>query len=87
MEWDDDFGENLSVLWDILRGMPYKGGDFTILRPRRFENIPYGQNDTFTKYVNKICNIFQGSEQEYGYITVTIHYTHPEETEDEPYFV
>ena len=35
MEWDEDFGENFSALWDILGGMPYKGDDFTILCPRR----------------------------------------------------
>ena len=48
MEWDDDFGEDLSALWDILTGMPYKGDDFTIIRPVRFENIPHGQNDIFS---------------------------------------
>lgn len=51
MEWDDDFGENFSALWDILRGMPYKGNDFTILRPHRYTDIPYGDNEGFGEYV------------------------------------
>ncbi len=74
MEWDDDFGENLSALWDILWGMPYKGDDFTILRPRFFTNIPYGHDREFTEYVDKICSIFQRAHQ-CGIITVDIRYT------------
>lgn len=74
MEWDDDFGENLSALWDILRGMPYKGDDFTIIRPRQFTGIPHEQNAGFTEYVDKICSIFQRAESR-GYLTVQIHYT------------
>lgn len=74
MEWDDDFGENLSALWDILRGMPYKGDDFTIIRPYQFCDIPYGQDAAFTEYVDKICAIFQRA-QEKGIITVKIQYT------------
>ena len=58
MEWDDDYGENLSALWDILWGMPYKGDDFTIIRPLHFRNIPHGQDQPFTEYVDKICAIF-----------------------------
>ena len=58
MEWDDDYGENLSALWDILWGMPYKGDDFTIIRPLHFRNIPHGQDQPFTEYVDNICAIF-----------------------------
>ena len=74
MEWDDDFGENLSALWDILRGMPYKGDDFTIIRPHSFTGIPYEQDQKFTEYVDKICSIFQRAQQQ-GIITVDIRYT------------
>ena len=74
MDWDDDFGENLSALWDILRGMPYKGDDFTIIRPRWFTGIPHGQNAGFTEYVDKICSIFQRAEAQ-GCLTVKIEYT------------
>ena len=73
MEWDDDLGENLDALWDILRGMPYKGDDFTIIRPLCFKNIPYNHNDTFTNYVDKICSIFQRAQQE-RILTVVIKY-------------
>ena len=79
MEWADFFGENLDALWDILTGMPYRGDDFTIIRPVRFENIPHGQNDTFTEYVDKICAIFGRAQQRYGDITVTVCYTDSEE--------
>ena len=72
MDWDEDFGENLSALWDILTAMPYKGDDFTIIRPLKFKNIPFGQNDIFTEYVDKICTIFQRAQQQYGDITVTV---------------
>lgn len=74
MEWDDDFGENLSALWDILRGMPYKGDDFTILRLQQYTDIPHGQDAVFTEYVDKICAIFQRAQSQ-GLITVDIqHY-------------
>lgn len=73
MEWDEDFGENLSALWDILWGMSYKGDDFTIIRPRQFTEIPYGKNTSFTEYVDKICAIFQRA-QDQGILTVRIQY-------------
>ena len=75
MDWDEDFGENLSALWDILRGMPYRGDDFTIIRPVRFEGIPHGQDDIFTEYVDKICAVFQRAQERYGDISVTVRYT------------
>lgn len=64
----------MSALWDILWGMPYKGDGFTILRPRQFYHIPYGQDAQFTEYVDKICASFQRAQQE-GVLTVTIQYT------------
>lgn len=73
MEWDDDFGENLSALWDILWGMPYKGDDFTILRLQQYTNIPHGQDAVFTEYVDKICAIFLRAQSQ-GLITVDIRY-------------
>lgn len=74
MEWDDDLGENLSALWDILWGMPYRGDDFTIIRPRWFTGISHGQNASFTEYVDKICSIFQRAESQ-GILTARIEYT------------
>lgn len=74
MEWDDDLGENLSALWDILRGMPYKGDNFTIIRPRNFTGIPHGENIAFTNYVDKICSIFQRAQNR-NILTVQIEYT------------
>ena len=87
MDWYEDYGENLDALWDILRGMPYKGDDFTIIRPLRFENIPYGENDLFTEYVDKICAIFQRAQQRYGDITVTIRYVDSEEKDVSGYLI
>ena len=74
MEWDDNFGENLSALWDILWGMPYKGDDFTIIRPRYFTEIPHGENAAFTDYVNKICSIFERAQAQ-RILTVQLEYT------------
>ena len=74
MEWEDNYGENLDALWDILRGMPHKGDDFLILRPVRYTGIPYGDNNAFTEYVDSICDVFQEA-QEKGYLTVKIQYT------------
>lgn len=73
MEWDDDLGENLDALWDILWGMPYKGDDFTIIRPLYFKNIPHNQDSLFTEYVDKVCSIFQRAQQQ-GILTVSIKY-------------
>ena len=86
MEWDDDYGENLSALWDILWGMPHKGNDFLILRPVRYKDIPYGYNDVFTKHVDHICRIFQRGQDE-GYLTVKIQYTDDEPGDVSPYQV
>lgn len=74
MEWDDDYGKNLSALWDILWGMPHKGNDFLILRPARYKGIPHGDDDAFTEHVDHICRIFQRGQDE-GYLTVKIQYT------------
>jgi len=81
MEWDSWYGENLDALWDILTGLPYKGDDFTIIRPKRFVGIPHGKNATFTKYVDKICSIFQEA-QEQGDLTVQIEYIENKSSKD-----
>ncbi len=73
MKWDEDYGENLSALWDILWGMPYYGDDFLILRPLQYNGIPHGQNQEFTRYVDKICGIFQRAQGE-GILNVEIQY-------------
>lgn len=75
MEWDDWYGENFDALWDILTGLPYKGDDFIILRPRHYTGIPYGDNEGFTEYVDKICGIFQKAQDREGNITVELRYT------------
>lgn len=58
MEWDDDFGENLSALWDILTGMPYKGDDFTIIRRSDLKIFPMGK---MTSSPNMWTNCVQSS--------------------------
>lgn len=74
MEWDDWYGENLSALWDILTGLPYKGDDFVILRPYMYLDIPYDKNAEFTESINKICDIFREAQDKYEDITVKIQY-------------
>ena len=74
MHWEDWYGENLYAVWDVLTGLPHYGDDITIRRPYKYTNIPYGQNESFTKYVDKICEVFQQAEQTYGEITVRIEY-------------
>ena len=68
-------GENLDALWDILTGLPYKGDDFVILRPRAYSGIPHGKNREFTEAVDKICEIFEEAQTTYGEITVKLQYT------------
>ena len=75
MEWMDWYGENLDALWDILTGLPYRGDDFVILRPRYYHGIPYGQDVFFTSRVDKICEIFLEAQEKYGKITVRIVYS------------
>jgi len=86
IEWDDDFGENLSALWDILWGMPYGGDDFSILRLHQYTNIPHGQDTVFTEYVDKICAIFQRAQSQ-GLITVDIRYHNSSNDHLSDYFV
>ncbi|MBP0973794.1 MAG: barstar family protein [Oscillospiraceae bacterium] len=80
MEWEEGYGHNLDALWDILWGMPYKGNDFIIRRPVRFTKIPYGQNEEFTDYVNRICEVFDMA-QNHGYLTYRIEYVTDEDAE------
>ena len=74
LDWEDDYGESLDALWDILWGMPHKGDDFTIVRPLYFQNIPGGQGQRFTEYVDKICNVFRRAEQQ-GFVRLKIEYS------------
>ena len=69
------YGSNLDALWDILTGLPYKGDDFVILRPRAYSGIPHGKNREFTEAVDKICQIFEEAQTTYGEITVKLQYT------------
>ena len=75
MDWQDWYGNNLDALWDILTGLPYRGDDFVILRPRHYHGIPYGQDVFFTSRVDKICKIFIEAQEKYGAITVQIKYS------------
>lgn len=75
MGWEDWYGFNLDALWDILTGLPYKGDDFVILRPRAYSGIPHGKNREFTEAVDKICQIFEEAQTTYGEITVKLQYT------------
>jgi len=86
MEWDEDFGENLSALWDILRGMPYKGDDFVIRRPYKFTGIPHGHDETFNKHADKIIEIFQRAQQK-GCLTMRIEYTGEDKTQNSDYLI
>lgn len=75
MDWEDWYGFNLDALWDILTGLPYKGDDFVILRPRAYCGIPHGKSREFTEAVDKICQIFEEAQTTYGEITVKLQYT------------
>ena len=75
MDWEDWYGFNLDALWDILTGLPYKGDDFLILRPRVYRGIPYGKNREFTEVVDEICQVFEEAQTTYGEITVKLQYT------------
>ena len=75
MEWEDWYGTNLSALWDILTGLPYRGDDFLILRPRQYHEIPYGQDSEFTSGIDELCEVFLEAQEKYGEITVQIQYS------------
>ena len=75
MEWEDDCGENLDALWDILTGMPYRGDDFTIRRPRRFTGEASEPDEVLTAYVDRLCRVFAEAEAAYHCITVRLEYT------------
>lgn len=74
MEWEDWYGENLDALWDILTGLPYKGDDFFIIRPREYTGLPYEMNLRMTKQVSQICEIFREAQETYGDLTVEVQY-------------
>lgn len=77
MEWMDWYGNNPDALWDILTGLPYRGDDFIILRPRRYRGISAGQDAFTTSQIDQICEIFTEAQEKYGMITVQIQYTEP----------
>ena len=83
MDWHSDYGESLDALWDILRGMPYRGDDFVIFRPKAYLNIPYGHHVRFTEYVDQICSVFQEAEER-GFLTVKVRYVDPREEDTPP---
>lgn len=74
MEWEDWYGENLDALWDILTGLPHRGDDFLILRPREYAFLPYETNLRMTKKVSQICEIFREAQETYGDLTVEVQY-------------
>ncbi len=74
MQWQDWYGECIYAIWDILRGLPHYGDHFTILRPMHYTDIPYGQNEQFTRYVDKVCQAFLDAEQCCEEIQVKIEY-------------
>lgn len=86
MEWEEDYGENLSALWDVLWGMPYKGDDFIIKRPVMFTDIPYGHDLEFNEYVEKIISIFERAQQE-GYLTIKVEYSDNDRSQNSDYLV
>lgn len=75
MDWEGWYGTNLNALWDILTGLPHRGDDFVILRPRHYHGIQYGEAAFFTSQVDKICCIFMEAQEKYGAITVQIKYS------------
>ena len=75
MEWMDWYGENPDALWDILTGLPYRGDDFIILRPRYYCGISDGMDAYITSQVDLICEIFLEAQENYREITVQIKYT------------
>lgn len=73
MDWDQSYGENLDALWDILSGMPYRGDDFTILRPKTYDFNPPDCNE-LGDYVDLIISIFREAETE-GYLSVEVSFS------------
>lgn len=82
MEWDDWYGDNLDALWDILTGLSYKGDDFIIRRPRVYTDIPYGKNEGFGEYMDKVHGIFRDAQQEVN-ITVRLEYSEEAASNDD----
>ncbi len=78
MAWENWYGENLDALWDILTGLPCRGDDFVILRPRRYTGISSERDDRFTSFVDRLCSVFQEAQEE-GCVTVRLQYV-PEES-------
>lgn len=68
MKWQNWYGENLDALWDILTGLPFYGDDFTILRPRTYED------PGLTRKADAVCDVFCEAEARFGRITVEINY-------------
>lgn len=73
MAWEDWYGENLDALWDVLTGLPHRGGDFVILRPRRYAGTSGEPDELLTKYVDRVCSVFCQAREE-GFVTVRVRY-------------
>ena len=74
MAWLDWYGENPDALWDILTGLPCRGDDFVILRPRHYCGISRGMDAFITSQVDLICDTFAETQETYGDITVDVQY-------------
>ncbi len=54
MGWEDWYGENLDALWDVLTGLPHRGGRFTVVLPR--------ESGPVRDYAEKIRDVFEEAE-------------------------
>lgn len=73
MAWDDEYGENLDALWDVLTGLPHQGNDFTILLPQTHTYANSGGGPELGEYVDKIISLFRDGEAQ-QYLSVKVAY-------------
>lgn len=74
MEWEDWYGHNLDALWDILTGLPHKGDDVLILRPKAYEEASDCLAVFLTDKLDRICEVFLEAQDKYDAVRVEIRY-------------
>lgn len=57
MLWQEDYGENLDALWDILTGLPHRGRSFSFILPR-------DAGSEAGVYARRICGVFEDAAGE-----------------------
>ena len=72
LAWEEWYGCNLDAVYDVLTGQPRNTRKITIVRKKTYTGILWGQSEAFTRYVDRLCDVFRDAEEESGSFSLEI---------------